>query len=178
MEMPEDAAKTHLCDLIDAYITERITMAADAIVSRAITKITDGDVVLTFAHSYVVERLLLAAHARRTSFRVVVVDSRPQLEGRVMISRLAAKGIECAYCALNAVSYVMAEATKVFLGSAAFMSNGTAVSRVGTAVVAMTAKAHRLPVLFCCETYKFCERVQLDSICRWVRLHDECRGIE
>eukprot|EP01098_Paradermamoeba_levis_P011848 TRINITY_DN5099_c0_g6_i2.p1 TRINITY_DN5099_c0_g6~~TRINITY_DN5099_c0_g6_i2.p1 ORF type:complete len:148 (-),score=44.25 TRINITY_DN5099_c0_g6_i2:72-515(-) len=39
------------------------------------------------------------------------------------------------------------------------------MSRVGTAVVAMMAHAFNRPVLVCCETYKFCERVQLDSIC-------------
>ena len=27
------------------------------------------------------------------------------------------------------------------------------------------AQAYSVPVIFCCETYKFCERVQLDSIC-------------
>ncbi|CAN0553643.1 unnamed protein product, partial [Ectocarpus sp. 8 AP-2014] len=28
----------------------------------------------------------------------------------------------------------------------------------------MMARSHNLPIMFCCETYKFCERVQLDSI--------------
>lgn len=32
-------------------------------------------------------------------------------------------------------------------------------------MVAMMAKEYQKPVLVCCETYKFCERVQLDSIC-------------
>lgn len=30
-------------------------------------------------------------------------------------------------------------------------------------MVAMMAKANNKPVLLCCETYKFCERVQTDS---------------
>ncbi|KAF3965696.1 hypothetical protein CMV_010141 [Castanea mollissima] len=38
-------------------------------------------------------------------------------------------------------------------------------SRVGTACVAMVAHEFRVPVLVCCEAYKFHERVQLDSIC-------------
>ncbi|KFK33312.1 hypothetical protein AALP_AA6G358600, partial [Arabis alpina] len=37
--------------------------------------------------------------------------------------------------------------------------------KVGTACVAMVASAFRVPVLVCCEAYKFHERVQLDSIC-------------
>ena len=50
------------------------------------------------------------------------------------------------------------------MGAASVLSNGTVISRVGSASVAMLASAQRLPVLVCCETYKFHERVQLDSI--------------
>ena len=37
------------------------------------------------------------------------------------------------------------------------------MSRVGTSQVALVAKSHNVPVLVCCETYKFSERVQTDS---------------
>lgn len=52
----------------------------------------------------------------------------------------------------------------MFMGAASVLSNGTVMSRAGSASVAMLASAQRLPVLVCCETYKFHERVQLDSI--------------
>lgn len=35
----------------------------------------------------------------------------------------------------------------------------------GSAVVAMMAHHNNIPVLVCCETHKFYERVQLDAIC-------------
>lgn len=44
------------------------------------------------------------------------------------------------------------------------MSNGTVMGRAGSAAVAMMAHALSKPVLICCESYKFHERVQLDSI--------------
>lgn len=44
------------------------------------------------------------------------------------------------------------------------MSNGAVTSRVGTASVALLARSHRIPILVACETIKFSERVQLDSI--------------
>ena len=44
------------------------------------------------------------------------------------------------------------------------MSNGTVMGRAGSAAVAMVAHAHSKPVIICCESYKFHERVQLDSI--------------
>ena len=51
----------------------------------------------------------------------------------------------------------------MFLGAHALLANGYVMSRVGTSQVALVAKAFNVPVLVCCETYKFCERVQTDS---------------
>lgn len=164
-EFSDDArAKEYIYQRIDIFIQERITYAGRLIVDYAISKIVDGDVILTYARSHVVEMMLLRAKAQNKQFRVVVVDSRPLMEGRQLLHRLSAAGIKCTYILLNAVSYVMREVTKVFMGAAALMANGAVLSRVGTSVVAMMAQAYNVPVIFCCETYKFCDRVQLDSI--------------
>lgn len=56
------------------------------------------------------------------------------------------------------------EATKVFMGASGAMSNGTILARAGSASVAMVADAMQRPVIICCETLKFVDRVQLDSI--------------
>ena len=53
--------------------------------------------------------------------------------------------------------------TKVFLGAHALLANGNVTSRVGSSQVALVARAYNVPVLVCCETHKFCERVQTDS---------------
>jgi translation initiation factor eIF-2B subunit delta len=49
------------------------------------------------------------------------------------------------------------------LGAHALMANGYVMSRVGTAQIALVAKAFNVPVLVCCETHKFSERVQTDA---------------
>lgn len=53
--------------------------------------------------------------------------------------------------------------TKVLLGAHALLANGYVMSRVGTAQIAMIAHSFNVPVLVCCETHKFIERVQTDS---------------
>ncbi|XP_056344694.1 translation initiation factor eIF-2B subunit delta-like isoform X2 [Oenanthe melanoleuca] len=55
------------------------------------------------------------------------------------------------------------EVSKVLLGAHALLANGSVMSRVGTSQIALVSKAYNVPVLVCCETYKFCERVQTDS---------------
>ncbi len=41
------------------------------------------------------------------TFRVVVVDSRPHYEGRVMLSKLLSCGIPCTYLHLHALCFTM-----------------------------------------------------------------------
>lgn len=160
----EQQAKDQLVEKIQDYLEQKIRFADRMLVKHAIEKIQDGDTIMTYAYSSVVAATLLAAHKAGKRFDVVVVDSRPLFEGRRMLTTLLAGGITCEYCHLNGLSYEITEVDKVFLGAASVLSNGAVLSRVGTAAVALMAAAQRVPVLVCCESYKFHERVQLDSI--------------
>jgi translation initiation factor eIF-2B subunit delta len=83
--------------------------------------------------------------------------------GRNLLRTLTSVGIPCTYCILSALGTIMNTASIVFLGTHALHSNGALYSRAGTALVAMMAKQHNVPVLACCETYKFSDSVNLDS---------------
>ncbi|NXX77162.1 EI2BD factor, partial [Urocolius indicus] len=160
----EEEAKEKLQDTIDKYLREKIVLAAEAISRSAFEKINDNDVILVYGCSSLVNRTLCDAHAKKgRAFRVIVVDSRPRLEGRETLRRLVRKGIHCTYVMINAISYVLPEVSKVLLGAHALLANGSVMSRVGTSQIALVSKAYNVPVLVCCETYKFCERVQTDS---------------
>lgn len=87
--------------------------------------------ILTFAASHVVTRALIEAARQGKSFRVVVADSRPELEGRATLAALLAAGIPCSYVHLNGVAYVIREVTKV---RAVAMMSGRAV--LGTSALA------------------------------------------
>ncbi|XP_028809469.1 translation initiation factor eIF2B subunit delta isoform X2 [Denticeps clupeoides] len=159
----EEEAKKQLLSCIDNYIKEKITLAATTISAYAIEKISNGDVILVYGCSSLVNHILCDAFDKKRKFSVIVVDSRPRLEGREALRRLVKKGICCTYVLISAVSYILPEVSKVFLGAHALLANGYVMSRVGTSQIALVAKAYNVPVLVCCETYKFCERVQTDS---------------
>ncbi|XP_069461582.1 translation initiation factor eIF2B subunit delta isoform X2 [Ambystoma mexicanum] len=161
--MKEEEAKSKLQHLIQEYIREKIILASEAISKLALEKISDQDVILVYGCSSLVNCTLCDAHAQGRKFRVIVADSRPRLEGRETLRRLVRQGIHCTYVMITAISYILPEVSKVLLGAHALLANGYVVSRVGTSQIALVAKAYNVPVLVCCETYKFCERVQTDS---------------
>ncbi|KAI0080706.1 IF-2B-domain-containing protein [Panus rudis PR-1116 ss-1] len=163
IDLPEQDAKNALCSKIDTYIRDRIIVADEVIEETAGSKIKDGDVILTFARSSVVQKVLLGAHAEGKQFSVIVVDSRPMLEGKRLLSILSSAGVQCTYILLPALGAVISEVSMVLLGAHSIHSNGAVYSRAGTALVAMMAKQHSVPVVVCCETYKYSDTVQLDS---------------
>jgi translation initiation factor eIF-2B subunit delta len=121
-------------------------------------------VILTFGCSSLIKRALIESwECGEKKFSVIVVDSRPDFEGQEMLESLAKAGICCTYVFINAISFIMPKVTKVLLGAHSLLANGYVMSRVGTAQIAMTANFYNVPVLVCCETHKFSERVQTDS---------------
>lgn len=143
-------------------------MADEVIEELAAKKINDGDTVLTYARSSVVQKVLLRAHADGKRFSVIVVDSRPLLEGKTLLHALTATvpPIPCTYALLPALPSVLTEAKIVLVGAHSLHSNGAAYSRAGTALVATMAKEANVPVVVCCETYKFSETVMLDGFAK------------
>ncbi|KAJ3540579.1 hypothetical protein NMY22_g4240 [Coprinellus aureogranulatus] len=165
IDMVEQEAKDLLCRKIDDYIRDRIIMADEVIQESAGKKIKDGDVILTFARSSVVEKVLLRAHTSGKRFRVIIVDSRPLLEGKSLLRSLTSgpNPIPCTYALLPALPTLLTEVTTVFLGAHSIYSNGAVYSRAGTALVSMMAKQRNVPVVVCCETYKFSDGILVDG---------------
>lgn len=157
-------AKEALETVINHYIYVQIHMAGKAICIAAQNKIAKGDVILTYGYSSLIERILTDAHSNNKQFSVIVVDSAPWYEGRQLLHRLVRNNIQCTYVLLSATSFIMTRATKVLLGAHALLANGYVMGRAGSSQIALVARHFNVPVLVCCETYKFTERVQTDSI--------------
>mmetsp|Transcript_934 Transcript_934/g.1425 ORF Transcript_934/g.1425 Transcript_934/m.1425 type:complete len:659 (+) Transcript_934:25-2001(+) len=162
--VPESKAKAELVEDIQDYIRARMEAADQELARMAVPKVDNGDVIMTYAYSHVVALILVRAAQEGKRFRAVVVDSRPEHEGKRMLQKLQAVGIACTYVHFNALSFVFRDVSKVFLGAAAVMSNGTVMGRAGSAAVALMAHDNGKPVMLCCESFKFYDRVQLDSI--------------
>ncbi|TKA29163.1 hypothetical protein B0A50_03673 [Salinomyces thailandicus] len=163
-DMQEQKVKEYLCEEIDRFIHERITVTDQAIAELASGQIKNGSVVLTYAKSAIVEKTILQAHAQGAQFRVIVVDSRPLFEGKQLAISLMTAGLDVEYLPFSGLAHAVKEATLLLLGAHSMLSNGRLQSRIGTASVAMQAHKAHIPVIVCCESVKFSGKVALDSI--------------
>ena len=85
-------------------------LAGRAICDEAGKKIASGDVILTYGCSSLLVAVLLKAYVDDGKrFRVVVLDSNPQLEGKQLLRRLTIAGIPATYMLISGASYIMPE---------------------------------------------------------------------
>ncbi|CDK28662.1 unnamed protein product [Kuraishia capsulata CBS 1993] len=165
IDTSDEVAKNSLIEKIDQFISEKIVYSDRVIVQSASNHIKNGDTVLTYGHSEVLKKLFIyCAEEENKDFTVVCVDSKPLFEGKRLAKELCNRGLKCQYGLISGLTTVMKDVDTVFLGAHAMLSNGRLYSRVGTALIAMSAKRRNIPVLVCCESLKFSDKVQLDSV--------------
>ncbi|KGG53245.1 hypothetical protein DI09_100p90 [Mitosporidium daphniae] len=161
--------KTYLCQAIDSYLRERIELADELIVSLGINRI-DGESLMVFSHSDVILDLLVAGAQRGKKFSLVVVDAGPLYEGQFVLKYLQqrlgvplSEIIPTSYVPLSAIGHAfrIGSVTRVLLGAHCIYSNGNVQTRAGSSMIALMAHQANVPVIVCCETYKFSDKVQL-----------------
>ncbi|XP_063617048.1 translation initiation factor eIF2B subunit delta [Cydia splendana] len=153
-------AKKILHEEIDRYIREQIDMAGEAISIAVRNKISHGDKILTYGCSSLIERIFREAWAAGVKFEVVVVGNRIHPQGREMLRRLVKYGVPCTYLDITAASYIMQKISKVLLGAQALLADGAVRGALGSAPLALLARARNVPVLVAAETHKVSAQVQ------------------
>ncbi|KAI1327995.1 translation initiation factor eIF-2B subunit delta [Xylariaceae sp. FL0255] len=162
----ETDAKKQLCSKIDTFIQERITLADSEIIRQGANEIEDGQMILVFGHSTLVERTLLRASTLDgKKLQVIVVDDPYERKGQTLAKNLAAEGIIVSYTGdLGGLTSQVQFADQVLLGAEAMFSNGAIYGRAGTCDIAMAAQDFSKKVVVLCESINITERVAIDSL--------------
>eukprot|EP00835_Amoeboradix_gromovi_P006519 NODE_783_length_4271_cov_0.386625.p2 type:complete len:344 gc:universal NODE_783_length_4271_cov_0.386625:2917-3948(+) len=154
--------KSEMIESLVNYKENRIYKAMDHISNQMASYISNADVILVFGKSSTVLNVLKVA--KNNDFKVLIINSAPLNEGVYMKKSLDALSITNELVDISSISSVMEMATKVLLGAHAMLSNGNLVSRIGTCNVALIADQYKIPVIVCCETHKFSDKVLLNSL--------------
>ena len=64
---------------------------------------------------------------------------------------------------LSAVTFAIKDCSLVLVSVEGLFSNGSVLANVGTSMICLVAQMYNVPVMVCCETFKFTDRVQIDS---------------
>jgi translation initiation factor eIF-2B subunit delta len=173
-DLSEADAKSHLRDELQLFRDEKITLARQSICRHFHDIVKDGEVIVTYGSSPLIRAMLLSLlPLKRTGLRIIIIDSMPHWEGLRTLQTLQSKegeeeeeqgSISFSYAPLSGAAHALKDASRVILGASGLLVNGSALAPAGTGMIACLAQFYRLPVIFAAESYKFTDRVQMDSI--------------
>lgn len=114
-----------------------------------------GSRILVHGHSRVALSVLERAAMNGQQFSVTVTEGRPDETGFTMAKVLTDLKIPTTIVLDSAVGYIMESMDMVLVGAEAVAESGGVVNKLGTYTVALSAKAHGVPVYCAAESYKF-----------------------
>jgi len=157
------AAKTGVIGRAEAFI-DSSKMAVARIAEIGARHIHDGDVILTHCNSEAALSCIIAAHRSGKSVEVFATEVRPRNQGLVTIRTLNDAGVRTNFIVDSAVRSFINDVDLVIVGADAVTVNGAVVNKIGTSMVAHTAKEARVNVVVAAETYKFAPRTIMGEL--------------
>lgn len=129
-------------------------LAAGAAASHAANLIPSGGAVLTHSRSSTVLAAFLEARHRGKDFSIIATESRPMMEGRALAEALAAHDVRVRLIADSAVALMLEEVDLVMVG-ADKITPKYLVNKIGTRMIALSARERGVPAYAVCDTSKF-----------------------
>ncbi len=127
-------------------------------------RIEDGDVIMTHCHSKAAISVMKTAWEMGKDIKVIVTETRPKWQGKITAKELASYGIPVIYVVDSAARHYMKMTDKVVMGADSITANGAVINKIGTALIALTAKEHRVWTMIAAETYKFHPETMLGQL--------------
>jgi translation initiation factor 2B subunit (eIF-2B alpha/beta/delta family) len=132
-----------------AEAIESLESAADALAASA-RGVFPHDTIMTLTYSSAVNEVL----ARLRPRRVIVSESRPLYEGLRTARELAKSGISMTLITEAQMGIFVREAEAVVVGADSVQADGSVVNKVGTYLLALAARAEKVPLYVLAETLK------------------------
>jgi len=123
-----------------------------------------NDVILTHGYSTSVLLVLRRAQEEGKNIKVIVTETRPEYQGRLMARELVRIGIPTTIIIDSAIHNFMRDVDKVLVGAEAVAANGAIVNKIGTSTIALAAHESRVRVFVAAGIYKFSPETMLGEL--------------
>lgn len=150
--------------------------------------IDDGDVILTHCNAGALATaafgtalaIVRVAWYRGKRIRVIATETRPMLQGaRLTVWELMKEGIPVKLVTDNMVGYIMYRGfvSKVVVGADRILRDGHVVNKIGTYMIALAARKHRIPFYVAAPTSTFDLNAAVEGVAIEERNPDEVRRV-
>ncbi len=126
------------------------------------TIVKNGSTVFTHCHSSSVIEIFRRAKREGKKFSVICTETRPLLQGHRTVRDTLALGIPVTLIVDSAANSIMPECDVVLVGCDAFVPEGL-INKIGTSMVALSAREHKKPFYCALSLLKFAEKCEIEA---------------
>jgi len=138
-------SKSELVDFLKRFSSKE-NKKLEAIFDRVHPKLKKVKRVITLSRSGTVLGILKLLHQKNKNLRVVVCESRPKQEGRLIAKELAANGIKVELITDAMMALYVPKIDAAIIGADIVLKNGNVINKVGSKALALLCKEYNKPI--------------------------------
>lgn len=118
---------------------------------------------LTLSRSGTLISILKHLYQRNKKLRIVICESRPNLEGRLMAEELSKSGIKTLLISDAMMSLFVPQVDAAIIGADVILKNGNVVNKVGSKSLALLCREYKKPFFVVSTKSKFSKRLRFNQ---------------
>jgi ribose 1,5-bisphosphate isomerase len=147
------ALRASAVDATESFRTQ-LDRAQDDLGDIGANRLRDGDVVMTHCHSTDALACVKAAIDDGKHIEAVVKETRPRKQGHITAEQLREWDVPVTVIVDNAGRRYLDEVDHVLVGADSIAADGSVVNKVGTSMLAVSARERGVPVMVAAQTLK------------------------
>lgn len=151
---PHLAAKLLIDQCSPGELARSLENAASKSAAYAAAALAPYKSILTISYSSAVKEAILRRNKVGDALRVIIMESRPELEGVTLARELAEEGLHVTVITDTQMNLFISEVDAVIVGCDAITEQDQLQNKVGTSLLVLAAHSHKVPCLAVSQTYK------------------------
>jgi translation initiation factor 2B subunit (eIF-2B alpha/beta/delta family) len=135
----------------------------DNIFGKAKKELTGKNKILTISNSHTVLEILKRLSLISNKLHVIICESRPKLEGRILAKRLIKENIKVELITESLAARTVQKCDCVIIGSDAIMKNKDVINKAGSLQLAVLCRHYKKPFYVAAEKSKFSSKIKFNQ---------------
>ena len=115
----------------------------------------DVDRVITISNSHTVAQFLINLYDQKRLKEIIICESRPVMEGRLMAEKFLSKGIHVRLIIEASISAFLDVADAAIIGADKILQDGSIINKIGSRQLAILCKYFNIPLYVIADKSKF-----------------------
>jgi translation initiation factor 2B subunit (eIF-2B alpha/beta/delta family) len=139
-------------------IENDVNLIIKEIFTKIYKKLPSVKTILTISKSGTLINVLKLWHKNRTNLKIIITESRPANEGKLMAKELLKNGLKVDMITDAMAGIFVPKADAVIVGADAVLNNGNVINKSGSLSLALLCRHFRIPFYVLAEKSKFVDK--------------------